>query len=393
MANLWEQNTPERFWLCDPPMAQDCWNAAIKASFHVLELPGAWDDQEPLLELVLGEGRFGPNHWRLGAGLQIYYALKPAIPRAIVRMIRKVLSGADRRGIIQNWPIDARYAAFEVEVLRQAMLISGAKSIRCRSFWPGANRFAFVLTHDIETLRGQAFVREVAALEERLGFRSSFNFVLDRYPLDLELMQDLRGRGFEVGCHGLKHDGKLFSSHRTFCSRSEILNAKMRNYDMVGFRSPLTHRNPAWMQALEIEYDSSFFDTDPFEPVPGGTMSIWPFFLGRFVELPYTLAQDHTLTAVLGETSPKIWMEKVDFIERYHGMALINTHPDYLRQRDCWKVYGQFLHSMKQRSGFWHALPQEVAQWWRGRATAHAEAWKIHGAMAEVQLSDNAFRW
>ena len=31
------------------------------------------------------------------------------------------------------------------------------------------------------------------------------------------------------------------------------------------------------MQALEIEYDLSFFDTDPCEPIPGGTMSIWPF--------------------------------------------------------------------------------------------------------------------
>ena len=45
------------------------------------------------------------------------------------------------------------------------------------------------------------------------------------------------------------------------------------------------------MRHLEIEYDLSFFDTDPFEPIPGGTMSIWPFFIGHFVELPYTLAR------------------------------------------------------------------------------------------------------
>ena len=80
-------------------------------------------------------------------------------------------------------------------------------------------------------------------------------------------------------------------------------------------------RNPEWMQALEIEYDLSFFDADPYEPMPGGTMSIWPFILGRFVELPYTLIQDHTLTAVLGETTPRLWLEKVDFIERYRGWS------------------------------------------------------------------------
>ena len=112
--------------------------------------------------------------------------------------------------------------------------------------------------------------------------------------------------------------------------RAKRINAHLKELDAVGFRSPLTMRNPEWMQALEIEYDLSFFDTDPYEPMPGGTMSIWPFILGHFVELPYTLMQDYTLTAVLGETTPRLWLQKVDFIERYHGMALVNTHPDYL---------------------------------------------------------------
>lgn len=111
-----------------------------------------------------------------------------------------------------------------------------------------------------------------------------------------------------------------------------------------------------------------FFDTDPFEPIPGGTMSIWPFFTGHFVELPYTLAQDCTLTSVLGETSPNLWLEKVDFIEKYHGMALLDSHPDYLREPANLKIYSTFLLTMKGREGYWHALPREVAQWWRNRA-------------------------
>ena len=76
----------------------------------------------------------------------------------------------------------------------------------------------------------------------------------------------------------------------------------------------------------------------PYEPIPGGTMSLWPFFIGHFVELPYTLVQDYTLTSVLGETTPKIWLEKIDFIEKYHGMALSNSHPDYLSQKTNWDV-------------------------------------------------------
>jgi hypothetical protein len=43
---------------------------------------------------------------------------------------------------------------------------------------------------------------------------------------------------------------------------------------------------PEWLQALDIPYDLPFFDTDPYEPMPGGTKSICPFTLGWFVELP-----------------------------------------------------------------------------------------------------------
>jgi len=135
-------------------------------------------------------------------------------------------------------------------------------------FWPAGQRFAFVITHDVETKEGQAYVRAVADLDESFGFRSSFNCVPERYRLDHELITDLRERGFEIGVHGLRHDGKLFNSHAGFMRRAERINVHLKELDAVGFRSPLTLRNPDWMQALEIKYDLSFFDTDPYEPMP-----------------------------------------------------------------------------------------------------------------------------
>jgi hypothetical protein len=42
------------------------------------------------------------------------------------------------------------------------------------------------------------------------------------------------------------------------------------------------------------------------ESIAGGTLSIWFFFMGHFVELPYTLVQDHTLMATLGETTLRL---------------------------------------------------------------------------------------
>src|SRR5262249_29170257 len=153
-------------------------------------------------------------------------------------------------------------------------------------------------------------VRRVADLEERLGFRSSFNFVAERYALDHELIAELGSRGFEVGVHGRRHDGRELRSRRVFERHAHSINQHLRRLGAVGFRSPLTPRPPEWMQALDVEYAASFFDSDPFEPLPGGTMSLWPFTIGRFLELPYTLAQDFTLVDVLGERSPRLWLEK-----------------------------------------------------------------------------------
>src|SRR5207247_9781434 len=137
-------------------------------------------------------------------------------------------------------------------------------------------------TREVETAGGQAFVPQVADLEERLGLRSSFNFVAERYALDAGLMADLVARGFEVGLDGRRHDGRELRSRQAFEAHAPHVNRHLRRLGAVGFRSPLTHRHPEWMQSLDVEYDASFFDSDPFEPMPGGTMSLWPFTIGRF---------------------------------------------------------------------------------------------------------------
>jgi peptidoglycan/xylan/chitin deacetylase (PgdA/CDA1 family) len=368
MPNLWRSNRPECFWLCQPELPTEYWQAAVERALTILDLFIQPDNVDHLLALVLGEGQFGPDHWQLSLARRYYYKLKPFLPRMFIRYLRRVNSKSARNNFPLGWPIENRYARFQQEVIRQILLLSGQKSICYRPFWPEGYSYAFVLTHDVETAEGQNYVLEVADLDESFGFRSSFNFVPEGYPLNHKLIQELRKRGFEIGIHGLKHDGKLFVSHSEFLKRAERINEHLKKLDAVGFRSPLMMRNPEWMQVLEIEYDLSFFDTDPYEPIPGGTMSIWPFMIGRFVELPYTLVQDHTLTVILGETTPKLWLEKVDFIERYRGMVMVNTHPDYLTDPLTLGVYTDFLQSMRKRTGYWHALPRDVARWWLGRA-------------------------
>lgn len=370
---LWSANTPEKFWCCMPDFSEEVWSEATRRALPVLGLSFQDRDIEAVLELTLGEAQFGEHNWQLSRDKRLYYLVKPYLPRFVIEKIKLLNSHIVKNNYRLGWPIEKRYVMFQWEVMRQLMIISGQSSITFRGFWPEGKRFSLVLTHDIETADGQNYVRKLVDIEENLGFRSSFNFVPESYPLDYKLMDELRNRGFEIGVHGLKHDGRLFSTHDEFTKRYSRINHYLDEFDAVGFRAPLMHRNPAWLQSLMVEYDLSFFDTDPYEPMPGGCMSIWPYFLGRFVELPYTLAQDSTLGTVLGERTPQIWLDKLDFIESYHGMALVNTHPDYLRDFNIMNIYQVFLRKVRKRDDYWHALPNEVARWWRVRGVNSTE--------------------
>jgi hypothetical protein len=391
MTNLWSQNTPQRFWCCQDIIDDSLWHAAMRAALPVLELPGDVDitDIDGLLAATLGEERFGMDHWELSPAKRVYYNLKPYMPRPLIRLLRQLYSARTEDLHGSDWPVEDRYVHFLWDVMKRVMQESGQQTLHYRHFWPHGRRFAFVLTHDVETFIGRDYVLQVADLEEQLGFRSSFNFVPERYHTDEALMQELRDRGFEVGVHGLKHDGKLFRSRKEFLQRAKKINTYIHQFGANGFRTPLTHRQPEWMQVLDLEYDLSFFDTDPYEPMPGGTMSIWPFQLGRFLELPYTLVQDYTLARVLGETTPRIWLDKIDFLAEHYGMALLNAHPDYLRDADVWQVYKTFLRTIKERDDYWHALPRDVAHWWTRRMCSETGDMQPGMAMGTLSLEND----
>ncbi len=238
-------------------------------------------------------------------------------------------------------------------------------------FWPFEARYTQVLTHDVETADGQGFVTRLADLEERLGFRSSFNFVAERYPLDHGLLEDLVARGFEVGVHGRRHAGRELRSRWVFEQHARHINEHLRRLGAVGFWSPLTHRHPEWMQSLEVEYDASFFDSDPFEPMPRGTMSLRPFTIGRFLELPYTQAQDFTLVDVLEERQPRLWLEKTAYL-RFCGIAFLNAHPDYLPESCHQRMCAAFLEQLSCDPICWNAPPRDVARLWPRRAAAES---------------------
>ena len=184
------------------------------------------------------------------------------------------------------------------------------------------------------------------------------------------VLRELQTRGFEIGVHGWRHDGRMYESLERFAEDCVEINRVLKKWNSVGFRSPMTHRHPVPMQELRIQYDTSFFDSDPWEPMPGGVMTIWPFMCGRFVELPYTLPQDHTLIQTVRDRTPTIWLEKTAFIAAHRGMALLNSHPEYICRDGNLRMYEDYLDAVAAWDGAWVALPRDVASWWRSRLSS-----------------------
>jgi peptidoglycan/xylan/chitin deacetylase (PgdA/CDA1 family) len=245
--------------------------------------------------------------------------------------------------------------------------------------WPENKQFAVVLTHDVESMRGVARCRQLAQLEIELGFRSSFNFLIKKYSTPDELRQYLVEKGFEVGIHGCYHDGKKFNSEEIFQERARIINLYLRRWSASGFRAPSMRCNLEWIGDLDVEYDLSTFDTDPFEPHASCANTIFPFLISRirdrsaFVEMPYTLTQDFTLFILLGEKTADIWKKKLDWVAEKGGMALVNVHPDYMVFNQSRpgieeypaKLYEDLLIYLNERykNQFYHALPKELARY------------------------------
>ncbi len=338
---------------------------------------------------------------------RLYYAVKPFVPWSVRIGLRRWLATRKRPQVGGVWPI-----------------LPGSETPPAGwCGWPGGKKFACILTHDVEGPEGVCKVKPLAELEISLGFRSCFNFIPEGpYSVPPTLRAWLLDNGFEVAVHDLMHDGKLFASRKAFAAKAHRINWHLREWGAVGFRAGFMLRELDWLHDLQITYDTSTFDTDPFEPQPDHVGTIFPFWRPRpdsyascdlglqprppagskagggmsvtkvqsgdgrirvadpgnslphsgYVELPYTLPQDSTLFLILREPSPAIWLHKFDWVARHGGMALVNVHPDYVRfpgealGHATYPAdhYRRLLEHVRPHltTDAWHPLPKDVAQ-------------------------------
>ena len=327
---------------------------------------------------------------------RFYYLLKPLIPPSARMGVRRHFAVRRRQATSDVWPIAP----------------GSEREPEGWPGWPDGKKFALVLTHDVEGQAGLAKCHQIMRLEMELGFRSSFNFIPEGgYETPPELRRELVQNGFEVGVHDLKHNGRLFESRAGFRDHSARINRYLADWGAVGFRSAFMLHELDWLHDLDIHYDMSTFDTDPFEPQPEGRNTIFPFWVPcpgtlnaqrstlnqGYAELPYTLPQDSTLFLVLREATPQIWLKKLDWIAGHGGMALINVHPDYIRfdgepesgQTYPLAHYRRFLEHVARRhhSLFWQPLPKQMAAFASEPRNLSADRFATHTVRAANPLN------
>ena len=319
-----------------------------------------------------------------------YYTFKYLVPRRLQIQLRRYYVNRKRSLHADIWPIDPNAAKpleyggiWGHDAASSGMWGHDAASCPHIPDWPDGKKFALVLTHDVETVGSFEKCQILAEIEERRGFRSCFNFVAQDYQVPAKLRHYLIDHGFETGLHGLTHDQNPFRSGAIFKKQAVKINRYLEEWGSAGFRSPSMYHDLTLLHHLNIEYDASTFDTDPFEPQPDGMSTIFPFWVRGngnqkgYVELPYTIPQDFLLFILMKEQTIDIWKKKLDWIADHNGMALFIAHPNYMNfdKRPSFeeypaRLYVEFLDYIKSqyKDQYWNILPREMARWWKANA-------------------------
>jgi hypothetical protein len=336
---------------------------------------------------------------------RLYYLIRPSIPRILQIAFRQSIAPLQSRKSFPNWPLDVSLDVFARTVLRLILDTRGISEIPFIWFWPEGCSSAVVLSHDVETQLGHDSLWAMANLEIKHGFRSSWNFVPERYKVDPELLSDLSSAGFEIGVHGLCHDGRLFDTYTLFKRRALRINDYLAKWHSEGFRAPSAIRNLRWIaERISAEYDTSCPTTEIHAPQPGGCCTVFPFMIDQMVEIPFTMPQDHALFVILGNQLKEpeaVWEQVGARILEQNGMVSTIVHPDYMTGAKNLARYERLLVWLKDHSlGTWLALPREVAAWWKARNKQQlvhdGTKWQVVGPqatrarIARISCSDDA---
>jgi len=318
--------------------------------------------------LVPTRERILTREWMLKA----YYSVRDILPIVVRRYMQRMYFSDWKQRPFPAWPVDMSVDTLHEKLLVLSMKAAGAKKVPFIWFWPGVSPNCLIMTHDVETSSGRDFTSQLIDLDESYGFKASFQVIPEeRYKVSAEYIEEIRSRGCEFNIHDLNHDGRLYREREEFLRRAKQINEYGRLYNARGFRAGAMYRMIDWYDAYEFSYDMSLCNVAHLEPKRGGCCTVFPFFIGRILELPLTTCQDYSILHILSHRSIDLWKQQIDLIRAKNGLMSFLTHPDYLIGRRARKLYQSLLDHLRDivtRDKIWVALPGELDQWWRARS-------------------------
>ncbi|MCZ2076648.1 MAG: hypothetical protein LC130_16835, partial [Bryobacterales bacterium] len=269
-----------------------------------------------------------------------YYCVRPLLPLPLRKRVQRFVLADWPALRFPSWPVDTSVEQILERLLAVSMKAKGIDAVPFIWFWPDGAPSCIMLTHDVETGGGLAFMPRLMDIDDSFGFKASFQMIpRKQYAIPRSLPALVRARGYEWNLQDLDHQANLFEDREEFLRSAASINGHLKDYGAAGFRAGRLYRNADWLQALEIAYDMSVPNVGHLEAQRGGCCTVFPFFLGDVLELPLTTIQDYSLFHILGEYSIGLWKRQLALINRRHGLASFIVHPDYIREPRALEVY------------------------------------------------------
>jgi hypothetical protein len=375
-------------WLVAPDPTS---RARLQAEFDALYAerdpePGMPDGSDGFtdLETELLVGRYVSSPQPLFSRLPFDYRLVPGPIRTAGLAMVDRLHAADVAAAFPRWPREPR-----LDDLRASLWAGAAERVGLRlevPAYPGGNRGAVVLTHDIDSRADAAGIADLRTLERRFGLTSAVGFIPEVSWPDRAVVEGLVADGCEVYCHDVRHNGKL--PYQTGAAMRAAFGRFFESNDYArslvrGFRSGQLLMTAELLSALGefFDFDLSLPDTErggPYGSV-AGCATVYPFLVDGLLEIPLTMPQDFYLANVERYDSAamlRLWRDKLEVVLSRGGVAVVNTHPIWTNpgRPSVWAAYEGLLEAVAG-AGAWVTTPSSLREWLMtrrdaGRATA-----------------------
>jgi len=302
--------------------------------------------------------------YRLLTGLPVPYTLAPK------RLRDLLMRGNEGQGSLTFYdklPLDALRFIFVTAIENLS-----DKKLQ-RKTWNG-KEYACTLTHDIDTRNGLQKAMGVKKVEEKYDVPSAWYIPSKHYELNHEIVEELANYG-EVGAHDTRHDGKLAQLPKQKLverlREAKQTLEKIINCSVEGFRAPLLQHNVEIIRALEevrYTYDTSIPTWEPKNPYgmkPSGIGTVTSVKMGKIVEIPISLPQDHQMSNVLGLTpkqTVEAWIKLKETIKDIGGICTVLMHPSYeLGDSKSLSTYEDLLNDFATDDDAWVTVPTGIA--------------------------------